>query len=375
MNSTIGKKITNEEANTLQTINYCAFAKDNIVLTNNGYVSIENLSVGNMMMTNNNTFSKVTEKTFIANAPTIIVHGMGIDYVKCTPNQKFLVRTFIKHLCSKQYSSLNRPSGLRLFGEPEYVCAKDLNSKHYLGIQIISSDEDEIFETDNLDFWWLCGTYVGDGCLDMKRRLAIITCNDNDIARLEPVLKRLNYDYRIHPKQYERGCFNVTIKNYDFGGFVDDIFGHYSYGKNIPYNVLKLPNKQLEAFFNGFLQSDGCTLKTNNNISQFTTVNRNLNCVASLIINKLYKRPTRLYSQIRPRTYIIEGRTVNQRDTYQLRFMKEHQKFEHAFIENGYIWFPFSKIEEGETEELYNIRLEDSEGFVLGNCVVKNGQD
>ena len=372
MNSTIGKRITNEEANVINTIKEPAFTKDNIILTDECYKTIEDLSVEDLVLTSNNTFSKVKKKEYCSKGETIIVHGMGIDYVTCTPNQQFLVREQIRRRCNKSERNIERGSGSRVFREPKYVCAKDLTSKHYLGIQIISSSNDKIYETDNLDFWWLCGTYVGDGCMNLKQRLALITCNDRDIERLEPALKRLHYDYKIHPKQYERGCFNVTIKNEDFGEFVDETFGHYSYAKNIPYSIINLPEPQLKAFYTGFLQSDGCTLKTNTNISQFTTVNRYLNSATSLIINKLFRRPTRLYYQIRPDKYVIEGRVVNQRNSYQLRFLKERQRFEHAFIENDYIWFPFSKLEEGPIDDLYKVKLEDGEGFIVGNCVIKN---
>ena len=349
-------------------------SKENIVFTDNGYVNIDKLSVVDSVLTNDNTFEKVSKIEIIPNVQTLIVHAMGVDFIKCTPSQRFLVRKNIKRISGKSKIDVDgRPSGRRVFGEPEYVCAKDLTSKHYLGIQILSSEEAKVFETDNLDFWWLCGTYVGDGCLDSKRRV-IITCNDRDIMRLEPALKRLGYDYKIHNKQYERNCFNVSIKNDDFGEFVDDVFGHYSYAKNIPYSVINLPHDQLKAFYTGFLESDGCTLETNTNISQFTTVNRFLNCATGLIINKLFERPVRLYYQIRPDTYIIEGRVVNQRNSYQLRFLKEKQKFEHAFIENGYIWFPFSKLETGDVEDVYRIKLESGNGFVVGNCVVENAK-
>ena len=372
MKSTIGRKITNEEANAINTINDAAFTKENIVLTDEGYKTIEDLSVGDLVLTTSNTFSKVKKKEYLAKSETIIVHGMGIDYVTCTPNQQFLVREHVRNLWSKTHQADERPSGLRVFSDPKYVCAKDLTSKHYMGIQILPFSNNALFETDNLDFWWLCGTYVGDGCMDLKQRRAIITCNDNDIKRLEPALERLQYDYKIHPKEYERGCFNVTIKNDDFAKFVDEVFGHYSYGKKIPYKVINLPEPQLNAFYTGFLQSDGCTLKTNPNMSQFTSVNRNLTSATCLIINKLFRRPTRLYYQIRPDKYIIEGRVVNQRNSYQIRFLKEKEKFEHAFIENDYIWFPFSKLEEGPIDDLYKIELEDGEGFIVGNCVIKN---
>lgn len=373
MNSTIGQKITNIEANALVEKDICGFSKDNIILTDSGYKSLEDLKVNNYVMTRDNTFSKVISKERTNRTNTIIVHAMGIDYVICTPNQQFLVRENIKRDSSKTYFDGIRPSGRRIFDEPKYVNAKDLNRNHYLGIQIMSSNDNKLFETDNTDFWWLCGTYVGDGCMDMKQYKVLITCNDKDIERLVPALDRLNYEYKIHNKQYERQCFNVTIKNDYFAEFVDDTFGHYSYAKNIPYNVINLPKEQLKAFYMGFLESDGCTLSTNNNISQFTTVNRCLNSATSIIINKLFKRPTRLYFQIRPKTYVIEGRIVNQRDTYQLRFLKEPQKFEHAFVEDNYIWFPFSKLESGPVEELYTIKLESNyDGFVMGNCIVKN---
>ena len=369
MKGIFGNIITKENYEFLKTNNEPCLAKDNLILTSEGYKLIQNISVGDLIVTVNNKLTEVVSLKEFNNIQTVFVHGMGIDYIKCTPEQKFLVRENIGRNY-KRYIDINTyPSGRRIFAEMKYVSAKELNNKHYLGIQII--DFENIFTDNNSeDFWWLCGAYVGDGCY--ADNSIVITCNDDDIQRIEPILNRLQYSYKIHPKQYERKCYNVSIKNYKFADFVNTTFGHYSYAKKIPYDVLRLSENKLYAFYKGFLETDGCTLSTNKNMCQFTTVNRNLMCSTGLIINRLFKRPIRLYYQERPKTYLIEGRTVNQRDTYQLRFLKNAVKFEHAFIENNFIWFPFSKLEIGNLDSVYDISLKENVGYIVGNCVVKS---
>ena len=99
MNSTIGQKITNAEAQSLDTSpNICAFSKENIVFTDNGYVNIDKLSVVDSVLTNDNTFEKVSKIEIIPNVQTLIVHAMGVDFIKCTPSQRFLVRENIKRI-------------------------------------------------------------------------------------------------------------------------------------------------------------------------------------------------------------------------------------------------------------------------------------
>ena len=49
MNSTIGQKITNIEANALVEKDICGFSKDNIILTDSGYKSLEDLKVNNYL--------------------------------------------------------------------------------------------------------------------------------------------------------------------------------------------------------------------------------------------------------------------------------------------------------------------------------------
>lgn len=368
MKGVFGDIINKDNSEILNSNNISCLAKDNLILTSNGYKLIQNISVGDLISTIDNKLSEVVSIKEYTNTQTIYVHGMGIDYIKCTPEQKFLVREHIGRY-NKHTDVSNFPSGWRKFSEMKYISAKDLNSKHYFGIQILKFDDD-LIDCNSEDFWWLCGAYIGDGCY-IKNGI-IITCNDNDVLRIEPILKRLQYSYKIHPKQYERNCYNITIKDYKFAEFVERNFGHYSYAKNIPYYVLKLQENKLKAFYKGFLDTDGCILSTNNNMCQFTTVNRSLMCSTGLIVNRIFRRPIRLYYQKRPKSYLIEGRTVNQRDTYQLRFLKNAVKFEHAFVENDFIWFPFSKLEYGDLDSVYSITLKDDTGFIVGNCIVKN---
>ena len=93
-------------------------------------------------------------------------------------------------------------------------------------------------------------------------------------------------------------------------------------------------------------------------------------CVA-----KVYKRPYSLYKTARPKTCVIEGRTVTQNDSYNITFKKEDGKQDVAFYEDGYLWFPIRSIENTkELKETYDITVENTHSFTANGCIAHNCQ-
>ena len=93
------------------------------------------------------------------------------------------------------------------------------------------------------------------------------------------------------------------------------------------------PKHLIQEFINGYIKADGCIHK--NNCHQITTVSYNLAFGLQRLLLKLgiiasinkFKRPS---------TCIIEGRIVNQRDTYQIRYYPESKRQYTSFIEDDY---------------------------------------
>ena len=123
----------------------------------------------------------------------------------------------------------------------------------------------------------------------------------------------------------------------------------------------------------GYFDSDGAKTQ---GLYKITTVSPKLVYSAAQAISKVYHRPVSVYTTKRPSTCVIEGRIVNQRDTYQLTFKPNANKQDKAFYEDGYIWFPIRSVTNThEMKDVYDITVEAHHSFVANNCMAHNCQD
>ena len=114
----------------LFTYSFPCFTGDSLVLTDNGYKRIDEINIGDMVLTHTNQYKKVTNVFNQGIKDIVNVKGMAIHNIKTTENHKFLTR--------ERYRSWNndRRSYDRMFHKPEWVEAKDLTRSHYLGLAI-----------------------------------------------------------------------------------------------------------------------------------------------------------------------------------------------------------------------------------------------
>jgi DNA (cytosine-5)-methyltransferase 1/DNA (cytosine-5)-methyltransferase 3A len=95
----------------------------------------------------------------------------------------------------------------------------------------------------------------------------------------------------------------------------------------------------------------------------------------NLAIMKLYGVVGNITYTERPPKTIICGRTVNQSDTYTLRFTKEVRNQKHYHETEEYFLAPIKQvIETGSLKDVYNIEVEDDNSYTVNNCIVHNCQ-
>lgn len=330
---------------------------DSLILTKDGYKQIIDVNVGEEVLTKSNTWHKVLKKFDNGIAPTGYLNGMGFENIHCTPNHKFYVREMYR----KGHKSI------RTFKEPTFKEVKDITKNDYFGIPVMQ--EEISFHTNDLDFWYMLGMYMGDGWLSINSNDIIIACNDSKLEKLKSKLDINKWKYTINDNG---SCWRVRFANKDIHNFIQRYIGTGSEHKHIPYEILALPKEQLQEFYNGYLDTDGCII---NGKHQFSSINREMIYSFGLIINKLYHRPVCLYKIKTKPTTIIEGRVVNQKDWYQLRFNPVVNKQDHAFYEDGYIWYPFKNYELDVEQHVYNMEVEEDHSYIIQGCISKNCQD
>ena len=90
--------------------------------------------------------------------------------------------------------------------------------------------------------------------------------------------------------------------------------------------------------------------------------------------NKENKKIISVKYQIKPKTHIIQGRTVNQRNLYRINKSKGDIKSPKSFISNGFVWFGIENINSISHENInvYNFDVEEDHSYIVENLAVHN---
>ena len=381
----------------LFTYSFPCFLAGTLVLTSNGYKKIEDITDEDYVLTHTNNYQKVV-KPMINYADHIYrMSTMSSEDIFVTEEHPFYVR--------KKHRKHVREDGIvknkRFFDDPEWIKVKDLDNSYYVGSAINTKSElpkwqgieyngvwghltkknelNKLFK--NKDFWWLVGRFIGDGWTrDYKVRKddgfkkhderVIICCAKNELNEITEVLNRLPLKYNIVE---ERTVFKVHIVNKELTRYLYQ-FDKGASNKHLTSDVINLPVDLLESFLDGYISADGFINRYG--FIKISSVSNRLIYDVSQCIMKVYKRPVSVYKTSRNKTCVIEGRTVNQRDTYTVTFKKDTRKQDNAFYENGYIWSPINKIEKIKFNGLvYNMEVENDNSYVVQNIIVHNCQD
>ena len=367
------------------TYSFPCFTANTLVLTDSGYKEISNVQVGDYVLTHNNTYEKVIHSECTGEKNIFSINAMCFDKIQCTANHRFYVKT--RHRCNTHKNG--KPIAYRYFDTPIWKQCKDLTKDDYLGYainqnSIIPTWDGVDFEwTDNRhdrhsnkighlmnneDFWWVIGRYIADGWCRNQGGI-IICCGKQKKGQIELHLEKCEINYCVSET---RTTFNYHIPLKEMQIFVKQ-FGYKADGKFIPAFVFDMPINLLKAFLNGYMSGDGYCTK---NLYKATSVSKKLIYGLGQIIAKVYHRPFSIYYTKRKPTCMIEGREVNQKDTYSIAYKLTSDIQDKAFYENGYIWFPINSIIDTHmTQKVFDITVENCHSFTANGAIVHNCTD
>lgn len=336
------------------TYSYPCVTANTLVLSDKGYIPFKEISIGDKVLTKSNTWQTVVKQFDNGVNDIYRLDASGTAGIECTKEHKFYVREMYR----------KGHKAIRCFKNPEMVHAKDLTKSHYLGIPVI---KDEIpFYTEDVNFWYLIGMYLGDGWLNKSSKDIRFGFNDEKIKKFS----KLGFSYSIYDNKI--GCKHLRIANKDVYNFIEKYIGTGSNDKHIPVEILKLPKKQLQSLYDGYLATDGCVI---GNKHQFSSINEKMSYSVLSIIHKLFHRPAFIYKvKVTPKK-IIQGREVNQKAWYQIRFKLNTSKQDKAFYEDDYIWFPFRSLTYLRQDHVYNMEIENDHSYIINGVISANCQD
>lgn len=337
------------------------FVEGTQILSKTGYRNIENLKVGDLVYTKERRWKNIKRIGSDGEQEICSITAMGILPIECTLNHPF----WVKHKCRKWNNSIRRYD--YCLSDAEKVYASDLTINDFIGVPIINDRDGELSNVSD-ELLWLLGRYVADGVISNSE--VILSIGNEKISDFNRIVST-HRTYK-HTKSCYRVVFNKSSELYNLISSYD--FGRGAINKNIPIEILELSKSKLKIFLEGYWSGDGCSIK-DTTTRQATTISKRLAETLVLAIQKVYLTGCRIYFDERPSKYEIEGRIVNQNDTYMVRFLTENQKSS-FWVENDYIWYPIRKIKkEGIKKVIYNIEVEDDHTYIANGAAVFNCQD
>jgi DNA (cytosine-5)-methyltransferase 3A len=344
------------------------FAKGTKVITSDSYKNIEDVNIGDNVITHNNRFKKVL-KTGNSKKQTYIVKAQGMYDTETTANHPYYTRTMTRKWFNEDRTSK------RCFSEPSWVKVKDLKKNHFIGIPIIDKEHNPRNLT--LEDCWLIGRYLADGHYRKDKRKnrknsyhyqVVYSIGSTKVDDFKKHVKR-PFSCFMHTKSVHR----CIVNSKSFVELIESLnLGKGAINKILPIELLYLPNILLKQIIKGYLAGDG---STRGNTYRATSVSKLLIQTLSLAITKVYKVNTSVGFTKRNNTTIIEGRTVNQRDTYSLEFRKNMQKQSRAVVLDNIIWLPVKDvIKTNYTKVVYNLEVADDNSYTANSVIVHNCQ-
>lgn len=211
----------------------------------------------------------------------------------------------------------------KYYQQCKFVKAKDVKVGQYTRIPNLYwyTNESVCTPIKHIDFWWFVGLWLGDGWVDNKKHSVSIAFDLKQPSFYNQYYKFLKENNIVPYSRKRNGSLEVNFINKDICVWLTQTFGKYCYGKLIPDNVKRISNNDKLKLLQGYLDSDGCVCvnkKTNSNSIEFVSVNLQLlediqdicfglNVVCGISRLRKAKKST------------IQGRVVNQRETYHLR--------------------------------------------------------
>jgi len=352
------------------------FPGGTLVLTNNGYKNIENVLLSDKLFTHKGNWKDIVnlqQKEYNDE-----MYEFQLMYnskkIEATKEHPF----FVRNVERKKDGTI-----ISYSKEPYWCDAKNITKNHIMCLPINKSNKIPNFninkginqykndiinkKIENKNEWFMLGYFIGDGWINLKDGENKFNFVINKTQTY--VFERISSIVHLVFKNETENVTTYVCSNKIWWEIIKD-FGHLAHNKKIPEWVQDAPKEYIEWFIEGYLAADGC--KTNKNYETYTTVSADLAYGLQRLYAKIKKMLSVTY-QIRPKTKIIEGRTVNQRNTYNMRLVKTSKRKYIKNVDDDYINFPILKInKEIKNTKVYNFEVADDNSYTVQNISVHN---
>ena len=342
------------------------FTAGHLVTTARGQVPIEDVRVGDVVLTHCRRWRRVVRTQHRNNASTVIVQGAGHFGIECTPQHQFLLRPSFMDGQGRKHPK--REYGVPQWMPIERALANEALWSTPVRFEPLPAPRLPAALAGLADPWYVIGRWIGDGHSGSGRHHdTSICCPHGQEQFLSFVL--------VGPRKWayvkKRTVSLFTLTDSETYEWLTANFGRGAEGKQIPAWCLSMPLERRDSLFRGYLDADGYTKQRR---QQCCTVSRALAVSLRMLAESLGHRVGMSYEGKRL-TYCIEGRSGVALPQYRLHWNAalSETRAPESFEEDGIVWSRVREMREGrKNATVYNIEVEGDHSYVLDGIIVKN---
>lgn len=313
------------------------------IKVSDGYKNIEDVEVGEKVLTHNNRYEKVTK----------VMRRISPDYYKIK------VLGYPKLLITSEH-----PMYVLRDGKIQWVKVKELTEKDKVCFNI-NTEEKATKCSDKV--LWMLGRYAADGHINKY------TYNSVNFSigykKEEEFLNHIPDEMIGRFKRFEKSCADYRIADADFQELCEEC-GNKATNKRIPQWILDLPKDQAKEFLDGYLAGD-CHKRADRSkheVIMFCTASKELFLGIQSLIMKVYGVVCICYLR-------EDKRKDSFNDTYNGQFSLSCETVLQERI-GDHIFTPIRSIKHIEEESpVFNFEVENDNSYTMENMVVHNCTD
>lgn len=360
------------------------FPAGTMVLRDGGYVPIEQLKIGDRVLTHKNRWRAVTDIGYTY-SPTVKLKG-NVD-LETTAEHPIYSTTVVRETVRTATGAKTRCQ--QLDEVKNWTDAADMEGKQWATPHVVealpvpqgvtSSVKQKALPAMDENFWRFVGHFLCSGWVRNGQRSGrplgqkqgqIFLCDSFDKEEmLRGIVEPISGNYFLTK---EKTCLKIGFCSQVLCEWLALHFGRTSKEKKIPAWVLSLDLSHREALLQGIVDVTG--YQANKTTIKVNTVSKAYALGLRLLATNLGYSTSIGYSE-RAKTTVIEGRLVNQLDTYEIA-LRKNDKVRPFFCDEYHHWYKCKSVmETGETKQVFNISVEEDESYVADSIVVHNCQD